>query len=39
MRLEDWAQLCTLTGESGRAGVIRALRRSLRAAVGGRSDD
>jgi tRNA(Met) cytidine acetyltransferase len=28
---EDWPRLCALSGESGRAGVIRALRRLLRA--------
>lgn len=31
--LEDWPRLCALAGESGRAGVIRALRRALRPAV------
>lgn len=35
LRCEDWPRLCELAGESGRAGVIRALRRSLRALLGG----
>ena len=30
MGCEDWPGLCALTGESGRAGVIRALRQLLR---------
>jgi tRNA(Met) cytidine acetyltransferase len=34
MRFEDWPSLFKLTGESGRAGVIRVLRRSLRPALG-----
>lgn len=34
MRLEEWPRLCACSGESGRAGVIRALRRALRAALG-----
>jgi len=34
LRFEDWQRLCALAGESGRAGVIRALRRLLRALLG-----
>jgi len=32
LSFEDWPRLCALADESGRAGVIRALRRLLRAA-------
>ena len=31
--LADWPRLCACAGESGRAGVIRALRRALRAVL------
>ncbi|MBS0002608.1 MAG: tRNA(Met) cytidine acetyltransferase [Thioalkalivibrio sp.] len=34
MGLEDWPRLCARSGESGRNGVIRALRRALRIALG-----